>query len=783
MRRGVINHFMLISCIALLIMGCTHKEVKEHGKRSEVTFNENWLYQKEGSATWDTVLLPHTTHIEPLVVNNQWQGEAWYRKQFTLEKESGRRYFIRFEGVMQEADVWINKQLLLHHDGGYLPFIVDFTNAAVNGENIIKVKVSNIDNPQVPPGKSLETLDFNMYGGIYRNVSLISTSAVYVTDPVEIAQTKGGGVMIHFDSITQEHASGKVSVLVRNTTEEAQDVYAKVTLTDASGGHAEFDTKKEQVAQGASIRLNGAVEVDKPMLWSQVHPNLYELKVEVYAGDQKVDEVVQKTGIRKIEITDEGFLLNGQAVYLRGTNRHQEYPYVGYAITDNADRRDAVKIKNAGFDIVRLSHYPQSEAFLEACDELGILVMDAIPGWQWFKEDSVFMANAYQNVRDMVRRDRNHPCVAFWEVSLNESGMSEAFMQKANAVLKEELPYEDTYSAGWIDNPAYDVFIPARQHGQAPDYWNFYKEGKRKIFIAEYGDWEYYAQNAGFSQKAFKDLKEEERTSRQLRGDGEKRLLQQALNFQEGANSNRKGIGTIGHANWLMFDYNRGYTNDLEASGISDIFRIPKFAYYFYRSQRDASENIQSPLVADGPMVKIANFWTPESPTTVRVYSNCDKVALYLNDSLIAIQAPTINQFSDHLTHPPFLFHLEKFEKVELKAVGMMQEEEVVNDIVRTPEEAHAIQLKLDLDGVPVSQKGKDIILVHAHIVDANGTTVPTASNEVVFEVSGEGSALIGENPVKAEAGIASILLKTTNGVMPSISASSKGMDSVHLQK
>jgi beta-galactosidase len=385
--------------------------------------------------------------------------------------------------------------------------------------------------------------------------------------------------------------------------------------------------------------------------------------------------------------------------------------------------------------------------------------MNSLTGWQFFGNET-FQKNAIQDIRNMARRDRNHPSVIFWEASLNETEMSETFMNEATKALKEELPFPHNYSACWIDNSNYDIFIPARQHGKAPDYWTKYNKGNRKIFIAEYGDWEYYAQNAGFNQTEFANLKEEERTSRQLRSNGEKRLLQQAYNFQEAANSNRKGAQTIGEANWVMFDYNRGYSNDLESSGISDIFRIPKFAYSFYQSQRGAEVVLDAALVS-GPMLQIANNWTSNSPLNVTVYSNCEEVALYLNEVLVAKEKPLVNPNSDALQHPPFVFKIEKFIAGTLRAEGFINEKKVITNSVKTPETPSKIVLSYDVSSQPINSDFPDVVFVYAKITDANGTVIPDATNEITFALSEGNAELIGTNPVKAEAGIATILLKT----------------------
>ncbi|AVR47550.1 beta-galactosidase [Christiangramia fulva] len=750
--------------------------------RVKQNFGRNWEFRRladnAADESWETVNIPHSMKTEPLVVKEQWQGKAIYRKKFQVPSLEGRKWFFHFEGVMQEAKVSINDSVVMVHKGGYLPFTVDATPFLKEGrENTIRVEVSNLDDFEIPPGKALENLDFNYYGGIYRNVWLIKTNPVYITDAVRANQVNGGGILVHFDSISEEVARGLVKTQIRNETSENKQIQLRVVFTDEEEKRHEFLSSEAEAGAEEAISVSKEISIKNPQLWSPSDPKLYRLKVEVIADGELVDSEEIKTGIRDIRLTDTAFYLNGKKHFINGTNRHQEYPYIGYALSDEAQYRDAYKIKEAGFDFVRLSHYPQSPAFLAACDELGIMVMDAIPGWQFFGNEE-FVQNSLQNIRDMARRDRNHPSVIFWENSLNESGMSKEYMKKANATLKAELPYEDTYSAGWIDDPAYDLYIPARQHAKPPFYWNHY-EKQRPLFIAEYGDWEYYAQNAGFNQKAFSDLREEERSSRQLRSAGEAGMLQQALNFQEAFNSNLKGPHTVGQANWLMFDYNRGYSPDLESSGIADIFRIPKFSYYFYQSQEGPFTDAFS-----DPMVFIANFWTAGSSKDVKVFSNTEEVALFLNGKLVARKRADENIISDELPFPPFTFHPDQFEPGTLKAVGYIDGEEVASQVVQTPEEPVALKLNADFSGKNIALNTPDVIFVYAQVVDKNGTVVPTATNKIKFslEAAPKNAEIVGPAAIKAEAGIATILLRTENFLHPlKIKASSPGLEETEI--
>jgi len=740
--------------------------------RKTLSFNEDWSFAKDlpdidyslpasDISQFVPVTLPHTANIEPLVVNNQWMGTCWYRKTFSVKaSESEKKRFLYFEGAMQNADIYLNGKHLMHHTGGYLPFEVPISDELnYDKPNLLAVKLINTDDSLVPPGKPLKTLDFNRYGGIYRNVKLIETSPLHITNALTATKPASGGVFIEFKSVSEKKSQIQIKTQIINESEIQETFIVEQRIKDYSGKLvAQTESSELSCKPQEMVDCTQPVVLSESKLWSPDHPYLYSLETRILKGKELADNQILKFGIRDIVLTDSALYLNGKKLFITGTNRHQEYPYIGYALSDEAQWRDAVKIKNAGFNMVRLSHYPQSEAFMDACDSLGIITMDCIPGWQFIGNEQ-FKQHVLKDTRELIRRDRNQASVFFWELSLNETWMLPELMDRILTIRNEEFPDHQPIACSWIDYPGYELFTPARQHGKPPYYWNAYKDGKRPVFIAEYGDWEYYAQNAGFNQTAYANLKEEERTSRQLRGAGEKQLLQQALNFQEAVNSNQKGESTIGEANWLMFDYNRGYTDDIESSGIADIFRIPKFAYYFYQSQRDASENVQLPTTA-GPMVYIASYWQPGSSNDIRVFSNCQQVELLLNGKSLGKQQPDSNALTAHLNHPPFTFYLPLFVPGELVALGFIDGKQVATDTVQTPLEPQSVQLQVDESGISISKIHDDVVYVYAKIVDKNGTICPLYQNEVKFSVSGN-AELIGENPAKCEAGIATILLKT----------------------
>jgi beta-galactosidase len=718
-------------------------------------FNRNWQFaintaSSTVSTVWQDVALPHTARLESVLPGNQmWMGDCLYRKVFLASPEwKGKRVCLNIEAAMHTAEVLLNGKRVTSHAGGYLPFQADLSGQLVIGStNELLIKLDNRENPDIPPGRPYSKLDFNWYHGLYRNVDLQVTDPLHMTDPVAANLPATGGIFVTYPSVSPDAATVQIRVHVKND----RAVLARFTVRCSLAGKT-VQSAPAALAPGESDVYTLALVVPEPMLWSPDTPHLYPLTAELRTMEGvTVESQCLRVGIRSVTCKAGQFVINGRAVYLRGTNRHQEYPYIGYALPDSAQWRDAALIKQAGFDLVRLSHYPNSSAFLDACDYYGIVVMEPIPGWQFYK-DGLFAERSLQTARDMIRRDRNHPACIFWETSLNEARHPDAFLKQLHEIVGQEYP--GAISASHI-NKFHDVFIPARQHTNGPKFWDEWKQGDKPIFTAEYGDWEYYADNAAnFNQTGIKELRGEEVNSRQKRSDGEKRMVQQALNFQESHNQNHACSSMIGDANWLFNDYSRGCAPDHCTSGIVDVFRLPKFVYYFYESQRDPTEGALA-----NPGVFIASYWTAQSPLPVRVFSNGDEVELLLNGVSLGRRKPDQDRFSRNLAHAPFTFPVTSFQPGELKAIAYIGGKRVVEHVVRTPGKPERIRLVARLSGIPISRNSKDAFFVHAEIVDCNGTLIPDAAFPVNFVATG--AELASPEHVDAEAGIASALLLT----------------------
>lgn len=725
---------------------------------AEIPFNHGWRFQRiddrslpeqpSRTAAWSLVSLPHTPRLEPRVVNDQWQGIAFYAKSFTAPPTwRGQTVMLRVEAAMNVAQMWLNGRKVAEHLGGYLPFTVDLTpHLRIGAANELLIRLDNRDNPITGP-KPLKDLDFNTYGGLYRGVRLIVKPPVHLSDEMLADRLAGGGLFVTYPEANAARGAVQIAADIRNAGPMAAVAEVSHLLYD---GRRVVGRSRSTVslAPGATGRSLQTILVDRPALWSPKKPNLHRLVTTVTASGGRPDTTETRIGIRRIGIDGDRFVINGERMFLRGVNRHQEYPYVGYALSPQADYRDAKRIKEAGFDYVRLAHYPHSPAFMAAADELGLVLLDSILGWQFYNPDPAFRAQVIKTCRDMIRRDRNHPSVIAWECSLNESAMPKDLVREFNSVVHQEYPGDQAWSAGW-QNDGYDIFLQARQHRL-----QHYEPPGRPYIVSEYGDWEYYAQNAGLNQSAWANLKEEERTSRQALGSGEARLLQQATNIQEAHNDNFR-TPAFADGYWVMFDYNRGYADDLELSGIMSLERLPKFSYWFYRSQRDAKET--SRLFESGPMVRIASYWMPGSSETIRVFSNAEEVELKLNGRSLGRNRPARNSMSDRLAHPPFLFEAGKFQPGTLEATAFIGGRVVAQHQVTTPSAPRSV--KVELDDAGVAPGAGDLVFARATAVDSDGRPVPGAAQNVSFSATRD-FEIVGSPEALMEAGTASILVR-----------------------
>ena len=733
---------------------------------------------KFNDAAWQRVNLPHPVRLEPLNAagGRNYQGVCWYRKHFPLDAAwRNRKIFLHFEGAMQVAQVWLNGQMLATHYGGYLPFQVDLGRAArFNGDNVLTVRLDNSDDPQVPPGKPQSSLDFTYFGGLYRNVQLQVVAPLHITDAIAANTPAGGGIFVTFPRVSAAASTVQIATEVANEGAAASDCTVSQQLI------APDETIVAQSSAQASIAARGrhafdqSLEVTGAKLWHPYHPWLYVLHTTISQNGRAVDDQWTRVGIRSLRFDkNDGLFLNGEPFFSSGANRHQDHPYVGAALPDSAQYRDVKKLRDAGFTSYR-SHYPQAPAFMDACDELGVLAIVSNPGWQ-FMGGEVFKARVYQDAREMVRRDRNHPSVILWEAQLNETDNAPV-APTLQRLIHEEYPGAQCYTAGdrveLAGFAGWDVIYTGNR-GEKPGWWR------------EWGD---QVDNFG----------EQQGSSRVPRAWGETPMLVQTQNHLKrwddvlafNSGPPRADLGRLGGADlWAGIDCYRGYHHQPFYGGPLDLFRLPKFDYYQFQSQRPPEVSV--PGVDGGPMVFIANYATFHSPSTITVFSNCDEVRLLQNGKLIGTQKPDAGHLA---AHPPFTFAARGsangsangnanggiteersmlfasgvndagVQAGELRAEGLIGGQVVATHTVRSPGVPTHLELSADYAGHVLVADGSDWIRVYARLCDSRGTTYPYGDDMVSFAVSGPGAiigdASIGANPMRAEAGIATALVR-----------------------
>lgn len=687
---------------------------------------------------WEVVHLPHTVRVEKLLCSGgmNYQGECWYRKKFTVKREwCDKETFFEFDGVMQRVDAWLDGKPLGYALGGFLPVRFDVSGISA-GEHLLVLRADNSDLPDVPPAKPQGALDFCYFGGIYRNARFLVKNKVRFTSAVHEGRPAAGGLFIR---TFPEDKSAEVRVRASVLNHESAD--AEIRLELLLNGEKVFESEVT-IPVMEERDFDGSFVVREPRLWSPDNPALYTLTARLLRGEEVLDERTERFGIRKAEFRADGFYLNGKRLYLNGSNRHQEYPYIGFALPDSLQRRDARLLREAGIVCIRTAHYPVDEVFMNACDELGILCIIPTPGWQIHPSSVLFDERSYENTRRMIRLHRNHASALMWEPILNETDYPEYFAEKQLQTVREECG--DTTAFASCDSCSRG----------AADFPVNYRYGsvdeEKTLFIREYGD--AYMEQYG-PMGTMRRVRRGEHTD--YYPGGERAMIRNARERLEVYEKNRKNERISGAALWCGFDNNRGYELNEGAWGMLDFLRIPKFFYHAMEAQQE--------IAKVGAKCFIANYRTENSPTDVTVYSNAEEVRLILNGKEIAKRKVERSEGVNR----PVVFQGVPYEKGVLLAEAIENGRVVKTHEVRTPEAPFAVRLNPHYAGEERwKADGSDLLLVHAEIVDGNGTVVPTAEPYVTFrtegdaEIVGKREAWVKADVVQAEAGITGVLLR-----------------------
>lgn len=605
--------------------------------------NDDWLFteQFEDSLvapeypenTLQPVRLPHTCKETPFHYFDEslYQMVSGYRRHLLIPKDwQGKRILLTFEGAAHDSTVFCNGKKVGEHHCGYTAFTVDLTDNVLYGQdNLLCVRLDSRENLNVPPFGYV--IDYMTYGGIYRDVRLevkekISLSDIFVHTAIDF---RSSPVTAQITSeITLTESDDNVTIrqyYMPKSTAAAQESWRLLCE----------QTVSTDVSCDKEFSLTATITA--PLLWDTEEANLYILKTQLYQDNTLLDETETTFGIREAVFKKDGFYLNGRKLRIRGINRHQSFPYVGYAMPKSMQRLDADLLKKElGLNAVRTSHYPQSHYFLERCDELGLLVFTEFPGWQHIGDDA-WKAQAVENAEDMIRQYRNHPSIILWGIRINESPDDDAFYEKTNAVAHKLDPSRPTGGVRAMkkshlleDVYTYNDFLHDGEMPGCDPKKKVTSDMEKPYLISEYNGHMY-------PTKAF---------------DNEERRSEHAIRHANVLDAVAGQPDIAGSFGWCMFDYNThkdfGSGDRICYHGVMDMFRNPKLAANIYACEQEQTpvlEITSSMDIGEHPGCNRGNIY---------ILSNADSVKMYKNDRFIKEYLPGMSPYK-HLKHGPIL--------------------------------------------------------------------------------------------------------------------------------
>ncbi len=706
-------------------------------------------------SSWEQVFIPHTLKIEPRLYKGgrkYFRGQGWYRTVFDLSAaERAGSLRLEFDGAMIRADVWLNGEYLGDHLGGYTPFAFDITEKADwSGENILAVKVDN-RTMEVPPDGAEAATDYNLYGGLNRAVRLVARAEVFVDD-----------VFITTPSVSLDSAKVCAKAWIRNTSSSYSKSGLSVELfgTDKSGAALKLKSEETGTDPGGVSEVDLSGTVKSPLLWSPDSPHLYTAVVSVLSTKGRViDSISTRIGIRWFEFTpDRGFFLNGEPQKLIGFNRHQSYPYLGNAVPDRYQRFDARLIKDTGANFVRLSHYPQAPSFLDACDELGLIAYEELPGWHYIGGDG-WKDLAEQALREMILRDRNRPSVMLWGVRINEAPDDPPFTDRLNAAAHELDPTRPTTGARVVGS-----------------YDNFFED------VISLND--YTVSGIELPVEKPHVLSETVGVNYQSRRGGKPERVRNFVEWHIYMLNRVYADPTCsGEAVWGLADYNSflspllGVFDHLWHWCVTDAWRIPKASYYAYTSQ-----------LSKEPFVYIVGPWDRKSLKDVMVLHNCEMVELSVNGRSLGRKGPdrvlqpnpwiiaesygmsmaygkygvkpVAKEIPYSLPHPPTTFHGVKYEPGEISAKCIVGGEVAVEHTRQTL--GGPYRFVIEPDFTEIYADGSDMTRVVVTLVDDKNIIIEDSNAK--FEITSSGPArILSDREPRLEAGQAAFFVQSAS--------------------
>ncbi len=705
------------------------------GGRLVLPMNRNWRYHHKfvqgaheknfDDSGFQRVVIPHANVRLPWhsFDDKQYEFVSIYRRKFKLPPEAkGKRVFVDFEGVMTASTVHINGVNLGEYKGGYTPFSFDLTpHLDFDGDNVLAVDVDSTERPDIPPfGYQIDYLTF---GGIYREVWLRIVPPIFIENifakPKDVLTPHPG---LDVDCYLQHTQPSREPMTLDAELVEGQRVLAKASVK----------VPPAQAAAEPMVHTVSFANLSGIELWDLDHPHLYHVRVRLLRDSQTVDQDERRIGFRQAEFTDHGFELNGKVVKLRGLDRHQTFPFVGQAMPGRPQRSDANILRNKlKCNIVRTSHYPQSRHFLDACDEMGLLVLEEIPGWQHIG-DEAWKLLAIDNVGRMIRRDWNHPSIILWGVRINESRDDHDFYVRTNALAHKLDPTRQTGGIRYFQSSEFleDVFT-MNDFG-----WPLKPPNHPRYLNTEFVGHTYPTKTIDQIERL------REHTIRHAR-------------VHDQLASNPQYAGGIG---WCAFDYNThadfGSGDRICYHGVTDIFREPKPAAGFYKSQCDPRDEV---------VLEPAFHWARGDEsigfTKALVCSNCDHLKFYIGDQLVAEADPDRQQFP-HLKYAPFVADLSHAVDHwgDLRIEGYIGGNKAVSKTLS----GRGIDQKFALvpDDTRLLADGADTTRVVLRVTDEYGAIRPFANDAIQLALDGP-AEIIGDNPFALVGGTGAIWIRS----------------------